>query len=136
MYQPIFSKGFFKTFNHPLVFLKRVVKGVGTLVVLLFSIFLFINLGVCGGISKKLSVYIFPPSQSQRHCYLFYNFPNQKHISIHCSPSLAGDDTHFVTVPMWSDTAGLPPLIIRGVDDVEDVPVPEAEPLAGKATVL
>lgn len=37
---------------------------------------------------------------------------------------------------MRGDTAGLPPLVIRGVDDVEDVPVPEAEPLAGEAAVL
>lgn len=37
---------------------------------------------------------------------------------------------------MRGDTASLPPLVIRGVDDVEDVPVPEAEPLAGEAAVL
>lgn len=64
------------------------------------------------------------------------NFLHQKQISLHCSPSLAGDDTHFLTVPMWGDTASLPPLIIRGIDDMEDVPVPEAEPLAGEAAVL
>lgn len=53
-----------------------------------------------------------------------------------CSPSLAGDDPHFLTIPMWCDTAGLPPLIVRGVDDVEDVPVPKAESLTGQPTVL
>ena len=52
------------------------------------------------------------------------------------SPSLAGDDTHFLTVPMRGHAPGLPPLIIRGIDDVEDVPVPEAETLAGEAAVL
>lgn len=51
-------------------------------------------------------------------------------------PSLAGDDAHFLAVAMWGDTAGLPPLIIRGIDDMKDVPVLEAEPLAGETTVL
>lgn len=37
---------------------------------------------------------------------------------------------------MWGDPAGLPPLIIGGVDDMEDVPILEAEPLAGEAAVL
>lgn len=58
------------------------------------------------------------------------------HVSVVFSPSLAGDDAHFLAVPVWGDTAGLPPLVIRGIDDVEDVPVPEAEPLAGEAAVL
>lgn len=51
-------------------------------------------------------------------------------------PSLTRDDAHFLTVSMQGDTAGLPPLIIGGVDDMEDVSVPEAEPLAGEPTVL
>lgn len=52
------------------------------------------------------------------------------------SPSLAGDDAHLLAVPVRRDTASLPPLVVRGVDDVEDVPVPEAEPLAGQPAVL
>lgn len=37
---------------------------------------------------------------------------------------------------MRGDAPGLPPLIVRGVDDVEDVSVPEAETLAGETAVL
>lgn len=50
-------------------------------------------------------------------------------------PSLTRDDTHFLAVPVWGDTACLPPLIVRSVDNVEDVSILEAEPLAGEAAV-
>lgn len=52
------------------------------------------------------------------------------------SPSLAGDDAHLLAVSVRRDAASLPPLVVRGVDNVEDVPVPEAEPLAGQPAVL
>lgn len=52
------------------------------------------------------------------------------------SPSLAGDDAHLLAVAVRRDAASLPPLVVRGVDDVEDVPVPEAKPLAGQPAVL
>lgn len=51
------------------------------------------------------------------------------------SPLLAGDDPDLLALAMGCDKPGLPPLIIRGIDDVQDVPVGEAEPLAGQATV-
>lgn len=78
------------------------------------------------------------PLRTDHHSHIIQRFEelNQKHIFIHSSPSFTGDDAHFLTVPMWCDTASLPPLIIWGVDDVEDVPVAEAEPLTGQPTVL
>lgn len=51
-------------------------------------------------------------------------------------PPLAGNDTHLLTVPFWSHSPGLPPLIIRGVDHVKDVSISETETLAGKTAVL
>jgi len=51
------------------------------------------------------------------------------------SPFLAGDDPDLLTLAVGRDKPSLPPLIIGGVDDVQDVPVGEAEPLAGQATV-
>lgn len=51
------------------------------------------------------------------------------------SPLLAGDDPDLLALAVGCDQPGLPPLVIRGVDDVQDVPVGEAEPLAGQAAV-
>ena len=65
-----------------------------------------------------------------------WNLLSWSQISLDCSPSLAGDDTHFLAVPMWGDMMCLPPLVIGRIDDVEYVPIFEAEPLAGETTVL
>lgn len=51
------------------------------------------------------------------------------------SPFLAGDDPDLLALAMGRDKPGLPPLIIGGVDDMQDVPIGETEPLAGQATV-
>lgn len=51
------------------------------------------------------------------------------------SPLLAGDDPDLLALAMGCHEPGLPPLIVRGIDDVQDVPVGEAEALAGQATV-
>lgn len=51
------------------------------------------------------------------------------------SPFLAGDDSDLLALAMRRDKPGLPPLIVRGIDDVQDVPIGEAEALAGQATV-
>ena len=50
-------------------------------------------------------------------------------------PFLAGNDPDLVALAMWRDEPRLPPLIIGGVDDVEDVPVREAQALAGQTAV-
>lgn len=36
---------------------------------------------------------------------------------------------------MWRDEPRLPPLVVRGIYDVEDVPIREAQALAGQAAV-
>lgn len=51
------------------------------------------------------------------------------------SPFLAGDDPDLLALAVGRDKPGLPPLIIGGIDDMQDVPVGETEPLAGQATV-
>lgn len=51
------------------------------------------------------------------------------------SPLLAGDDPDLLALAVGCDKPGLPPLIIRGIDDVQDIPVGETEPLAGQAAV-
>lgn len=51
------------------------------------------------------------------------------------SPLLAGDDPNLLTLAVGRDKPRLPPLIVRGIDDMQDVPIGEAEPLAGQATV-
>ena len=50
-------------------------------------------------------------------------------------PFLAGNDPDLVALAVWRDEPRLPPLIIRGVDDVKDVPVREAQTLAGQTAV-
>lgn len=50
-------------------------------------------------------------------------------------PLLAGDDPDLLALAVWRDQPGLPPLVVRGVDDVQDVPVGEAQALAGQAAV-
>lgn len=52
-----------------------------------------------------------------------------------CSPFLAGDDPDLLALAVGRHQPGLPPLVVGGVDDVQDVPVGEAEPLAGQAAV-
>lgn len=51
-------------------------------------------------------------------------------------PPLAWYDTHLLTVSFWSDSPGLPPLIIRGIDHMKDVSISETQTLAGKTAVL
>lgn len=50
-------------------------------------------------------------------------------------PLLAGNDPDLLALAVGRDQSGLPPLIIGGVDDVQDVPVGEAQALAGQAAV-
>lgn len=50
-------------------------------------------------------------------------------------PFLAGDDANLLAFPMRRDQPRLPPLVIRGVDDMEDVAVGEAQALAGQTAV-
>ena len=51
-------------------------------------------------------------------------------------PSLAWNDAHLFAVPIGCHYSSLPPLVIGGIDDMEDVPVSEAEALAGESAVL
>lgn len=50
-------------------------------------------------------------------------------------PLFAGDDPDLLALAMWSNEPCLPPLIIGGIDDMQDVSVQKAETLAGQATV-
>lgn len=47
------------------------------------------------------------------------------------SPLLAGDDSYLLALTVRCHKPSLPPLIIRGIDDMQDVPIGEAEPLTG-----
>lgn len=51
------------------------------------------------------------------------------------APFLAGNDANLLAFPVRRDEPRLPPLVIRGVDDMEDVAVGEAEALAGQTAV-
>lgn len=50
-------------------------------------------------------------------------------------PFLAWNDTNLLTLSMWCDQPRLPPLIVRSVYDMEDIPIGEAQALAGQAAV-
>lgn len=50
-------------------------------------------------------------------------------------PPLAGDHAHLLHLPLCRQLSGLPPLVVRGVHHVQDVPEAEVEPLAGEAGV-
>lgn len=52
------------------------------------------------------------------------------------SPPLAGYNSHLLTVSLQSDPPCLPPLVIRGVDNVKDVSILKTESLAWEATVF
>ena len=56
-------------------------------------------------------------------------------VSRGCVPFLAGDDPDLLALSMRGDEPRLPPLVIRGVYDVQDVSVREAQALAGQAAV-
>lgn len=51
------------------------------------------------------------------------------------SPLLAGDHADLFTFSMWGHQPCLPPLIIRGINDMQNVTIGEAEPLAWQAAV-
>lgn len=51
------------------------------------------------------------------------------------SPPLAGDHAHLLPLPLASQLSGLPPLIIGGVEHVEDVPKAEVQALTGQPRV-
>lgn len=51
-------------------------------------------------------------------------------------PALAGDDANLAGLAVRPHWARLPPLIVRGVDDVQNVTKAEVQPLAGEATVF
>lgn len=50
-------------------------------------------------------------------------------------PFLAGDDPDLLALSVWRDEPRLPPLVVRSIYDVEDVPIREAQALAGQAAV-
>lgn len=50
-------------------------------------------------------------------------------------PFLAGNDANLLAFPVRRDEPRLPPLVIRGVDDMEDVAVGEAQALARQTAV-
>lgn len=50
-------------------------------------------------------------------------------------PLLARNDPDLLTLSMRRDEPRLPPLVIRSIYNVEDVPIREAQTLAGQATV-
>lgn len=50
-------------------------------------------------------------------------------------PFLARDDADLLALPMWCDQPRLPPLVVRSIYDMEDIPVREAQALAGQAAV-
>lgn len=50
-------------------------------------------------------------------------------------PFLAGNDTNLLALSVWRDEPRLPPLIIRGIDDMENVTIWEAQALAWQAAV-
>lgn len=51
-------------------------------------------------------------------------------------PPFAGDDPHLFTVPLQRDSPGLPPLVIRGVDNVENISIFKTKSLTWQPTVL
>lgn len=51
-------------------------------------------------------------------------------------PPFAGDDAHLLTVSLQRDSSGLPPLIIRGIDNMENISVFKAKSLTWQPTVL
>lgn len=63
------------------------------------------------------------------------NVPHVTAPAVRHSPFLAGDDPNLLALAVGRDKPSLPPLIVRGIDDMQDVPIGEAEPLAGQATV-
>lgn len=50
-------------------------------------------------------------------------------------PFLAWNDPDLLALPVGCDQARLPPLVIGGVDDMQDVPIREAQALAGQTAV-
>lgn len=51
------------------------------------------------------------------------------------SPLFTGDHTNLLTLSMWSHQSCLPPLIIRGINDVQNVTIRETESLTWQAAV-
>lgn len=50
-------------------------------------------------------------------------------------PFLAWNNPDLLTLSVWCDQPRLPPLIIRSIYNMEDIPVREAQALAGQAAV-
>ena len=50
-------------------------------------------------------------------------------------PLLAWNDPDLLALSVGRDQTRLPPLVIGGVDDMQDVPIGEAQALAGKTAV-
>ena len=50
-------------------------------------------------------------------------------------PVFAGDEAHLLGLVGGGDSAGLPPLLVSAVDDMEDVPEVEAQRLTQEPTV-
>lgn len=50
-------------------------------------------------------------------------------------PFLAWNDTDLLALSMWCDQPRLPPLVIRRINDMQDIPIRETQALAGQAAV-
>lgn len=51
-------------------------------------------------------------------------------------PSFAGDDSHLLQLPLWRHMPGLPPLIVGGIYNMENVPKLKVQTLTGQPRVL
>lgn len=51
------------------------------------------------------------------------------------APLLTGDHTYLLAFSMCGHQSCLPPLVIRGINDMQNVTIGEAEPLAWQAAV-
>lgn len=72
------------------------------------------------------------PSAPQSHSTASQSPP----VPIPAAPPLAGDEADVGGLPRGQDVPCLPPLLVRGVQDMEDIPKSEAERLAEEPAVL
>lgn len=50
-------------------------------------------------------------------------------------PFLAWNDPNLLTLSMWCDQPRLPPLVVRRINDMQDIPIRETQALAGQAAI-
>lgn len=51
-------------------------------------------------------------------------------------PAFTGNHPNFITLTIWCNLSGLPPFIIRSINNMEDISKFEVQSLTGKATVF